>query len=254
METFEAITNTEKNLYSRKNSYSKEHFINNIKSIEETLTEYIFRLDEISDNLDSVTLEFIVDFKKTYEDWLSHLNNENNLRRNNNHPFYKYMKQKSRSFLKKLEAVNEKICLIPCTDNDIHKNYQERIFDMPIEQGKATKTSSNDEITLTTLFEEVKELRSQNNKMMEILCNLFQSTEQERKIQEYDVLKSSSQAIAKEFAAIRKSKNISQRKVAEHMDVKPSQISEFEKGTKNPTWSTIQRYARAIGVNPKISF
>lgn len=50
------------------------------------------------------------------------------------------------------------------------------------------------------------------------------------------------------FAALRKSKGLSQEKLANSADVSLSQISRIERGIINPTLSTLSALSKALGI------
>lgn len=55
------------------------------------------------------------------------------------------------------------------------------------------------------------------------------------------------QGIINRLAAIRRSHGISQREVAERMGTSQSAVSEIESHQNDPRFSTLIRYARAVG-------
>lgn len=59
-------------------------------------------------------------------------------------------------------------------------------------------------------------------------------------------------ALMTELVAVRKSKGLNQKDIAEAMGVGQPSISEFERGSVNPRLNTLQRYARALGMKLKI--
>lgn len=50
-----------------------------------------------------------------------------------------------------------------------------------------------------------------------------------------------------ELADIRQRSGLTQRQVAERMGIEPAAVSKLERRLKEPTFKTVQRYARAIG-------
>lgn len=50
-----------------------------------------------------------------------------------------------------------------------------------------------------------------------------------------------------DLIALRKAAKLRQKDVAEHMDCTQSTVSDFENGAADPYFSTLQRYARAVG-------
>ncbi|QGU00992.1 Antitoxin HigA [Corynebacterium kalinowskii] len=58
--------------------------------------------------------------------------------------------------------------------------------------------------------------------------------------------------LAANFRAMRKSAKLSQTEVAKTMKTTQSAVSDFERGETDPYFSTLQRYARAVGARMRI--
>lgn len=59
-----------------------------------------------------------------------------------------------------------------------------------------------------------------------------------------------SSKLGKNLKSIRTAKNLSQGAIARKLDVHRAYISGIENGKRNPTISTIERLAEALGVSP----
>jgi transcriptional regulator with XRE-family HTH domain len=57
------------------------------------------------------------------------------------------------------------------------------------------------------------------------------------------------QALGEAIREARKERDLSQEAVALDADMEPSWLSHIERGRRNPSWSTVQRIAAAIGVH-----
>ncbi|MFJ4295617.1 helix-turn-helix domain-containing protein [Curtobacterium sp. NPDC089689] len=68
-----------------------------------------------------------------------------------------------------------------------------------------------------------------------------------------DSLLESSENLLKGLIALRKKHNLSQAEVAERMSVSQPTVAAFERYDANPTQSTIQRYAMAVGARITIT-
>jgi transcriptional regulator with XRE-family HTH domain len=55
-------------------------------------------------------------------------------------------------------------------------------------------------------------------------------------------------ALGQAIRAIRAERGLSQETVALDADMEPSWLSHIESGRRNPSWATIQRIAKALGV------
>lgn len=56
----------------------------------------------------------------------------------------------------------------------------------------------------------------------------------------------------KQLTALRLARRISQREVAARMGTAQSAVSDLERGLTDPQWSTVQRYAAAVGARVRV--
>lgn len=55
-------------------------------------------------------------------------------------------------------------------------------------------------------------------------------------------------ALGEAIREVRQERGLSQEAVALDADMEPSWLSHIERGRRNPSWSTVQRIAAAIGI------
>jgi transcriptional regulator with XRE-family HTH domain len=70
---------------------------------------------------------------------------------------------------------------------------------------------------------------------------------------EYDALEDEF-ALAAALIDARSQSGLTQAEIAERMDTSQQTISRLEGGRANPSWNTLQRYARATGTRARIVF
>ncbi|MBE0510744.1 MAG: helix-turn-helix domain-containing protein [Chromatiales bacterium] len=71
--------------------------------------------------------------------------------------------------------------------------------------------------------------------------------------QEYHVLQEEFELIDA-LLSMRRAAGLTQEELAQRMGTKKSNISRLEKGGSNPSWQTLQRYAKACGFHISMDF
>lgn len=58
--------------------------------------------------------------------------------------------------------------------------------------------------------------------------------------------------VIEQLAELRRARRLSQREIARRMGTQQSAVCDLERGLTDPQWSTVQRYARAIGASVRV--